>query len=82
MVMMDATSSSIVDVCKMMDVMDDDGCKMDFENAFLAVGCFCQRISLPHLRENNKQDNGLCPEETLAEIRSELMQYGCNLVSK
>mmetsp|Transcript_44730 Transcript_44730/g.97183 ORF Transcript_44730/g.97183 Transcript_44730/m.97183 type:complete len:354 (-) Transcript_44730:139-1200(-) len=42
------------------------------------VPCYVVRNKVDQDTENNKQDNCLCPLETLAEIRSELMQYGCN----
>lgn len=41
------------------------------------VPCYVIRNKVDQDTENNLQDNGLCAEETLAEIRFELLQYGC-----
>lgn len=41
------------------------------------VPCYVIRNKVDQDTENNKQDNGLTAEETLAEIRLELLSYGC-----
>lgn len=71
-----------VDVCKMMNGLAFRRCI-----EFIAAASLSSYLKMPQnamahsSQENNKQDNGLCPLETLAEIRSELMQYGCNTAS-
>jgi hypothetical protein len=84
MAMMDATSFllMLVDVCKMMNGLAFRRCI-----EFIAAASLSSYLKMPQnamahsSQENNKQDNGLCPLETLAEIRSELMQYVCNTAS-
>ena len=49
---------------------------------FFCVSRKCLSVARNKSEENNLQDNGLCAEETLAEIRFELLQYGCHLAKR